>query len=197
MRTNTDSNMTPADVQKSDALEAAKLILRAIGEDAEREGLVRTPKRFSKAIHELCAGYQLTPAEAVGEGVFPGEGGGLVSVRDVEFYSLCEHHLLPFWGTASVAYYPGKKIIGLSKIPRLIDVFARRLQVQERLTSQIATSLMELVDARGVFVRVRGCHMCMMMRGVKKHASETVTEYSVKKDDLSSAEIDRAWKALE
>lgn len=197
MKVTTEDSMTAADQKIEDAIHAGELILRAIGENIEREGLQKTPVRFSNAIKELCSGYSLTPAEVVGEGIFPGEGGGLVSVKDIEFYSMCEHHLLPFWGKANVAYYPKNKIIGLSKIPRLVDVFSKRLQVQERLTSQVATSLMELIDARGVFVRVTGCHMCMMMRGVKKHASETITEHSIKGDDLTTEEIARAWKSIE
>ena len=176
---------------------AGELILKSVGEDIEREGLLRTPERFSKAIKEICSGYEITPKEAVGEGIFPGEGQGLVSVKDVEFYSMCEHHMLPFWGRVNVAYFPRKKIIGLSKIPRLVDVFARRLQVQERLTAQIATSLHELIDSRAVMVKVTGCHMCMMMRGVKKTGSETITEFSVGLDHLSEDEKNRLWKSID
>lgn len=176
---------------------AGELILKSVGEDINREGLLRTPERFSKAIKEICSGYKLTPLQAVGEGIFPGEGQGLVSVRDVEFFSMCEHHMLPFWGQVNVAYYPREKIIGLSKIPRLIEVFARRLQVQERLTAQIATSLHELIDARAVMVKISGCHMCMMMRGVNKTGSKTVTEFSVGLDHLSDDEKSRLWKSID
>lgn len=176
---------------------AGELILKSVGEDAQREGLLRTPERFSKAIKEICSGYHITPKEAVGEGIFPGEGQGLVSVKDIEFFSMCEHHMLPFWGHVNVAYFPRKNIIGLSKIPRLVEVYARRLQVQERLTAQIATSLHELIDARAVMVKVTGCHMCMMMRGVKKTGSETVTEFAVGLDLLSEDEKTRLWKSID
>jgi GTP cyclohydrolase I len=176
---------------------AGELILKAVGENPDREGLLNTPQRFSKAIHEVCSGYLLTPQDAVGDGIFPGEGQGLVSIRDIDFFSLCEHHMLPFWGTASVAYYPNDKIIGLSKIPRLVDVFAKRLQVQERLTDQIASSLMTLINARAVLVKVSGSHMCMMMRGVKKTGSETITESSKGLENLTSDEKIRLWKSID
>jgi GTP cyclohydrolase IA len=176
---------------------AGELILRSVGEDINREGLRRTPERFAKAIREVCSGYQLTPKEAVGEGVFPAEGKGLVSVRDVEFFSLCEHHMLPFWGTANVAYYPSEMIVGLSKIPRIVDVYAKRLQVQERLTNQIASGLYDLIKARAVLVKVTGCHMCMMMRGVKKTGSETITEAGLGLENLTSEEKARIYKAID
>lgn len=175
---------------------AGELILKAVGEDLKREGLLRTPYRFSKAMKEICSGYLMTPEDAVGEGIFPGEGSGLVSIRDIDFFSLCEHHMLPFWGQVSVAYYPSQKIVGLSKIPRLVDVFAKRLQVQERLTEQVASSLQQLINARAVVVRVSGSHMCMMMRGVKKSGSETITESSVGLENLSENEIQRIWKSV-
>ncbi len=183
--------------KKAPAVLAAELIIHAIGENGKRDGLQRTPQRFAKAIQELCSGYALTAEEAVGNGVFPAEGRGLVSVRKVEFHSLCEHHMLPFWGEASVAYYPAKKILGLSKIPRLVDVFSKRLQVQERLTNQIAEAISQVVQPRAVAVRVTGCHMCMMMRGVKKQKSDTITESSLGLENLSQGEIDRLWKSLD
>lgn len=176
--------------------QAAEIILQSIGEDTKREGLERTPKRFAKAYAEICSGYKLTAKEAVGEGIFQGEG-GLVSVRDVEFFSLCEHHMLPFWGQVSVAYHPRDKILGLSKIPRIVEVFAKRLQVQERLTKEIATGIFEVVDPKAVAVRIKGCHMCMMMRGVKKTGSETVTEYSIGLENLTSHESERLWKSID
>ncbi|MFZ4715293.1 MAG: GTP cyclohydrolase I FolE [Bacteriovoracaceae bacterium] len=188
-----DSLGAPIDAAKL----AGELILRSVGEDLKREGLLRTPQRFSKAIKEVCSGYMLTPADAVGEGIFPGEGKGLVSIRDIEFFSLCEHHMLPFWGTVSVAYFPNDKIVGLSKIPRLVDVFAKRLQVQERLTQQVADSLFQLINARAVLVKVTGSHMCMMMRGVKKNNSETVTEFSIGLDNLTNDEKARFWKSID
>jgi GTP cyclohydrolase I len=156
---------------------AASVILSASGENIDREGLQRTPERFERAIHELTEGYRLTLADAIGEGVFRAEGRGLVSVRGVEFYSLCEHHLLPFWGKTTVAYYPDEKILGLSKIPRMVDLFARRFQVQERLTRQIAEALRDSVKPRAVLVRVEARHLCMMMRGVEKQGSDTITEF--------------------
>lgn len=180
-----------------DGLEiAGNLILNSVGENPFREGLMKTPARFSKAMKELCSGYALTPADAVGEGVFASEG-GLVSVKDVEYFSLCEHHMLPFWGKASVAYYPSDKIVGLSKIPRLVQVFSKRLQVQERLTGQIAKGLQEVVQPRAIVVRVTGSHMCMMMRGVKSTGSVTVTEFSIGTENLTPQELERLWKSIE
>lgn len=176
---------------------AGELILKAVGEDLTREGLQKTPERFAKAIKEICSGYEITPEIAVGQGIFPSEGQGLVSVKDIEFYSMCEHHMLPFWGHVNVAYFPRNKIIGLSKIPRLVEVYARRLQVQERLTNQVADALYRLIDARAVFVKVSGCHMCMMMRGVKKSGSETITEYSLGLENLSSDEKNRLWNSID
>jgi GTP cyclohydrolase IA len=176
---------------------AGELILRSVGEDINREGLLRTPHRFAKAIKEICSGYTMTAADAVGEGVFEGEGNGLVSVRDIDFFSLCEHHMLPFWGKVQVAYYPSKKILGLSKIPRLVDVFSKRLQVQERLTREIAEALTEVIAPRAVIVRITGEHMCMMMRGVKKTGSATTTEFSLGLDNLYPEEKARLWKAVE
>ncbi len=176
---------------------AGELILKSVGENLNREGIQKTPQRFAKAIDEICSGYKMTALDAVGSGIFPSEGNGLVSVRDIEFYSLCEHHMLPFWGKANVAYYPTDKIVGLSKIPRLVDVFAKRLQVQERLNEQIATSLFHLVNARAVYVKITGSHMCMMMRGVKKQCSETITEFSVGLENLSEIERMRLFKSID
>jgi GTP cyclohydrolase IA len=176
---------------------AAELIIKTIGEDIDREGLLRTPQRFSKAIKEICSGYQSTAKDVVGEGVFSAEGKGLVSVKEVEYFSLCEHHMLPFWGRASVAYYPQDLIVGLSKIPRIVDVFSRRLQVQERLTREIAESLHELINARAVAVKLSGSHMCMMMRGVRKTGSDTTTEFAIGLDNLTEEERRRIWKAVE
>ncbi|MEN9722037.1 MAG: hypothetical protein RJB38_23 [Pseudomonadota bacterium] len=175
---------------------AASLILRSSGDDPGREGLERTPERFRKAMSHLLSGYGRTAREAVGEGIFTAEGRGLVSVRDVEFYSLCEHHLLPFWGKASVAYYPRKKILGLSKIPRLVDLFARRFQVQERLTEQLAEALVELIQPRAVVVRVQAGHLCMMMRGVEKQNSTTLTETTRGLEKLSALESQRLLEAV-
>jgi GTP cyclohydrolase I len=175
---------------------AATQILRATGENLSREGLRDTPQRFSRAISDLFSGYEGSVEGVVGSGVFPAEGPGLVSVRDVEFYSLCEHHLLPFWGKASVAYYPNRKILGLSKIPRIIDYFSRRVQVQERITEQVADAILEVVDPRAVAVRVTASHLCMMMRGVHKQGSETVTEATRRLDQILPFERDRLLGAL-
>ncbi len=151
-------------------------VLIQIGEDPGRDGLLRTPHRVAKALRTLTSGYTADLDEIVNGAVFPSEGyKEMVLVRDVEFYSLCEHHMLPFFGKISVAYLPGDKIIGLSKIPRLVDVFARRLQVQERLTVQVAEALQELLDPRGVAVIANGFHLCMAMRGVEKQGSATTT----------------------
>ena len=183
---------------KSDNLKlAGEFILRAVGEDLSREGIVKTPERFAKAMRELCSGYKMTASDAIGEGIFPAEGQGLVSVRDIEFFSMCEHHMLPFWGKMSVAYYPNKTILGLSKIPRIVDVFAKRLQVQERLTNEVCHSIYEIIGARAVGVKATACHMCMMMRGVKKTHSETSTEFFLGLDDLKQEERERLMKSID
>ena len=143
-------------------------LLRAVGEDPEREGLRDTPARMEKALRYLTSGYAQDPARIIGNAVFHENYDEMVVVRDIDFYSLCEHHLLPFYGKAHVAYVPDGQIVGLSKIPRLVDVFARRLQVQERMTQQIAQTLVEQLQPQGVAVVVEGFHMCMAMRGVEK-----------------------------
>lgn len=174
-----------------------QMMLNNIGEDPTREGLVRTPERFEKALAELTSGYKQDLNEVVGEGVFEAENAGLVSVREIEFFSLCEHHMLPFWGTVSIAYYPDQHILGLSKLARIVDVFAKRLQVQERLTREVTESVFNLVDARAVAVKVKAQHMCMMMRGVKKINSATITEFSVNLEKLNQDETTRLWKAID
>ena len=150
-------------------------IIRLLGEDVEREGLKKTPLRAAKALCDITSGYSLTPEQAVGDAFFKYDGQGMVIVRGIEFYSLCEHHLLPFFGHVNVGYVPGDKILGLSKLARIVDVYARRLQVQERLTSQIAHAVARLTDAEGVIVQVTAGHMCMKMRGVEKQDSMTTT----------------------
>jgi GTP cyclohydrolase I len=158
------------------ASEAAVLqLLRAIGEQPEREGLRNTPRRVARMYTELLSGYRANPEKIVNGALFNITYDEMVIVRDIEFYSLCEHHMLPFIGRAHVAYMPAGRVIGLSKIPRIVDVFARRLQVQERLTRQIADLLQELLEPRGVAVVVEGLHMCTMMRGVKKHDARLTT----------------------
>ena len=149
--------------------------LELLGEDPERDGLLRTPERVARSMSFLTAGYSQSPRDVIGEGVFEDAHKNMIMVRDIELYSMCEHHMLPFFGKAHVAYIPDGKIVGLSKIPRLVDVFARRLQVQERLTDQIAEALCEVLRPRGVGVVVEASHLCMMMRGVQKQNSKTIT----------------------
>lgn len=171
--------------------EIAQTLFHQIGEDPNREGLKRTPERFAKAMLELTEGYSMTGIEAIGEGIFESESTGPVSVRDIEFFSLCEHHVLPFWGKVSVAYLPGEKILGLSKIGRVVDVFAKRLQVQERLTAQIGECIRDSIKARAVIVTIEAQHMCMMMRGVGKVESFTKSEFLWSEEGLSQIELDR------
>jgi GTP cyclohydrolase I len=150
-------------------------ILSALGEDPRREGLVKTPERVEKSLRFLTQGYWMTVEEVVGDAVFEESHQSMIMVRDIEVYSLCEHHLLPFFGRAHVAYIPNGKILGLSKVARIVDVFARRLQVQERLTDQIADAVMEVLQPTGVGVVLTAAHFCMMMRGVEKQNSRAVT----------------------
>jgi GTP cyclohydrolase I len=150
-------------------------MLEFLGEDPDREGLLRTPQRVANALTWLTRGYETDVKEVVGSAVFEEAHENMVMVRDIELYSLCEHHLLPFFGKAHVAYIPDGKIVGLSKIPRIVEVFARRLQVQERLTEQIAHAVEEVLEPRGVGVVIEAYHLCMMMRGVEKQNSKTIT----------------------
>ena len=152
-----------------------KNILTALGEDHSRTGLRRTPERMETALRWLTRGYELSVADVVGDGVFKEEHEEMILVRDIEIYSLCEHHLLPFYGRAHVAYIPDGRLIGLSKLPRIVEVFARRLQIQERLTDQVADAIMEVLAPQGVGVVIEAAHLCMMMRGVEKQNSRTVT----------------------
>jgi GTP cyclohydrolase I len=159
-----------------DALEKAiASILTAVGEDPDRDGLKRTPVRVARMYEELLAGYRIDPVAMVNDAIFEVAYDQMVIVRDIEFYSLCEHHMLPFIGRAHVAYVPDGKVIGLSKIPRVVDMFAKRLQVQERLTSQVADFLNELLHPKGVAVVVEALHLCSMMRGVKKTDARMTT----------------------
>jgi GTP cyclohydrolase I len=155
--------------------ELVRQLLVHIHEDPDREGLQRTPDRVAQSLEELTRGYHQTVEEVVGGGVFHEDCSEMVLVKDVEFYSLCEHHLLPFYGRVHVAYIPEGKIIGLSKVPRIVDVFARRLQVQERMTQQIAQALQEVLQPKGVGVVAHAYHLCMMMRGVEKQNSAAMT----------------------
>jgi GTP cyclohydrolase I len=149
--------------------------LELIGEDPTREGLLKTPERVAKSMRFLTQGYASSAEEVVGKGIFKEEHDNMIMVRDIELYSLCEHHMLPFFGKAHVAYIPNGKIVGLSKIPRIVDVYARRLQVQERLTEQIAEGLCSVLNPSGVGVVIEAYHLCMMMRGVQKQNSKTIT----------------------
>jgi GTP cyclohydrolase IA len=150
-------------------------ILAALGEDPGREGLLKTPERVESSLRWLTQGYRLSVADAVGDAVFAETHQSMIMVRDIELYSMCEHHLLPFFGRAHVAYIPDGKILGLSKVARIVDVFARRLQVQERLTDQVADAVMDVLQPTGVGVVIEAAHFCMMMRGVEKQNSRTVT----------------------
>jgi GTP cyclohydrolase I len=150
-------------------------ILEAIGEDPGREGLQKTPERVETSLHWLTRGYEMSVADVVGDAVYQEAHEAMILVRDIELYSLCEHHLLPFFGRVHVAYIPDGRVIGLSKLPRIVEVFARRLQVQERLTDQIADAVMDVLDPQGVGVVIEAAHLCMMMRGVEKQNSRTVT----------------------
>jgi GTP cyclohydrolase I len=150
-------------------------LLAALGEDPGREGLAKTPERVESSLRFLTQGYHLSVDEVIGDAVFEETHQSMIMVRDIELYSLCEHHLLPFFGRAHVAYIPNGKILGLSKVARIVDVFARRLQVQERLTDEIADAIMDVLQPAGVGVVIEAAHFCMMMRGVEKQNSRTVT----------------------
>jgi GTP cyclohydrolase I len=149
--------------------------LELVGEDPGREGLLRTPERVARAMAFLTRGYGQDVRDVVGEGVFAEEHEHMVMVRDIELYSMCEHHMLPFFGKAHIAYIPNGRIVGLSKLPRIVDMFARRLQVQERLTGEIAEAIQDVLAPHGVGVVIEAVHLCMMMRGVEKQSSRTIT----------------------
>ena len=169
---------TAAHVHIDGASELADLVhrqLKLLGEDPSREGLLSTPERVAKSLSWLTRGYREDVHEVVNDALFEEQHESMVLVRDIELYSLCEHHMLPFFGKAHVAYIPNGRILGLSKVPRVVDVFARRLQVQERLSDQIADALMEVLEPQGVGVVIEAQHLCMMMRGVEKQNSTTVT----------------------
>ena len=154
---------------------AVRHILTAIGEDPEREGLKATPERVQRMYIELCAGYQMDLEKVVNGAVFNEDCASMVLVRNISFYSLCEHHMLPFYGKIHVAYFPDGKIIGLSKIPRIVEMYARRLQVQERLTEQVCGAVEEILHPKGIAVYTEGIHMCSVMRGVRKESAELIT----------------------
>lgn len=187
-----------AKLKQRECLESAgHFLLKAGKVNPQAPGLLRTPERYAKAMSYLVSGYEQTPKFVVGEGVFPAESAGLVAVKDIEFYSLCEHHLLPFWGKVSVAYYPNDKIVGLSKIPRIVDVYARRFQVQERLTEEVALGLWQLINPRAVVVKASAQHFCMMMRGVQKQMSSTTTETHKGFENLGELERNRLLSAVD
>jgi GTP cyclohydrolase I len=164
-----------SDESRPSIANAMRKILESIGEDPNRDGLRRTPERFEKAFRFLTSGYQQDPEKLLNGAMFTVSYDQMVLVKDIEFYSLCEHHLLPFFGKCHVAYIPDKKVVGLSKIPRLVNMFARRLQIQERLTNQIANAIQQKIAPLGVGVVIEGRHLCMVMRGVEKENSHTVT----------------------
>ena len=166
----------PASKEKPESVaDLVRRILQLIGEDPDRDGLRQTPHRFEKALRFLTSGYQQDPEKLLNGAMFSVCYDQMVLVKDIEIYSLCEHHMLPFFGKCHVAYIPDKKVVGLSKIPRLVNMFARRLQIQERLTNQIATAIQQNIAPLGVGVVVEARHLCMVMRGVEKQNSQTVT----------------------
>jgi len=175
-----DDDLTEQEI-KSTGLDAAAIeqavshILVAVGENPGREGLLNTPRRVARMYNELLGGYHVDPRKVINGALFEVKYDEMVLVRDIEFYSLCEHHMLPFMGRVHVAYIPDGKVLGLSKIPRIVDVYARRLQVQERMTRQIADFLRDLLKPQGVAVVVEAMHLCSMMRGVKKHDARMTT----------------------
>ena len=170
-----NSNHQQATARKKAIEKAVRTILKNIGEDPNRQGLQRTPERIARMYDEFTAGYHVDPAELINDALFEVDYREMVLVKDIDFYSLCEHHLLPFFGKAHVAYIPTDKVIGLSKIPRIVEMFARRLQVQERMTQQIADFIDQVLQPYGVAVVVEAAHMCSMMRGVQKANATMVT----------------------
>jgi GTP cyclohydrolase I len=168
-----DTISTNVDIDKAEGLVLE--LIKALGEDSEREGLKHTPRRVARMYTELLCGYNMDPQRIINGALFNINYDEMVLVRDIEFYSLCEHHVLPFLGRAHVAYIPAGKVIGLSKIPRIVDMYARRLQVQERMTRQIADFLQTTLKPQGVAVVVEAVHLCSMMRGVKKHDARMTT----------------------
>lgn len=171
----TSATLDSAALETTSTQDLYRELLRRMGEDPERDGLLRTPERMEKAMAFLTKGYTMDVTHVLHDALFDVDYDEMVIVKDIEFFSQCEHHLLPFFGKAHIAYVPNGKVIGLSKIPRLVDVFSRRLQVQERLTTQVSEAIQEAINPQGVAVIVEAQHLCMMMRGVEKQHSSTVT----------------------
>lgn len=169
------SEMDYKAIDKKKIVDAVSKILSAIGEDPQREGLVRTPHRVANSYEEILGGYTMDPVKLINGALFTVDYDEMVVVKDIEFFSLCEHHLLPFFGRVHVAYLPRNKVLGLSKIPRIVDMFAHRLQVQERMTQQIAHFMQDTINPLGVGVVVEAQHLCMMMRGIKKEQASMTT----------------------
>ena len=165
----------PASGRQAELTQIVRMLLTQLGEDPERDGLARTPQRTARALAELTSGYQMDASAILNGALFDVAYDEMVIVKDIEMFSLCEHHLLPFFGKVHVAYLPNRKVIGLSKVARLIEMYARRLQIQERLTNQIAQTIQEAIDPKGVGVVVEAKHLCMIMRGVEKQHSSAVT----------------------
>jgi GTP cyclohydrolase I len=171
----TNVDMADSGIDSESIRQAILTLLIAFGENPKREGLSRTPERVTRMYAELLSGYHADPAKIVNDALFDVKYDEMVIVRDIEFYSLCEHHMLPFMGRVHAAYIPNGKVLGLSKIPRIVDMFSRRLQVQERMTRQIADFIRDTLHPQGVAVVVEGLHLCLMMRGVKKHNARMTT----------------------
>jgi GTP cyclohydrolase I len=180
----------PAAEPETEFQALVRRMLGELGEDPQRNGLLKTPERVEKSLRWLTRGYGLSVHDAIGDAVFEEDHHNMVLVKDIEMYSMCEHHMLPFFGKVHVAYIPNGRIVGLSKLPRVVEIFARRLQVQERLTEQVAHALMEVLEPQGVGVVIEAAHLCMMMRGVEKQNSKTVTSAmkGVFLDDLGTRE---------
>jgi len=167
--------MTSADLSGVDFEDLVAEVIRRLGDDPDREGMMKTPERVAQSMAFLTKGYAETPEGVLGDALFQEDHQSMVLVKDIELYSLCEHHMLPFFGKAHVAYIPNGKIMGLSKVARLVEVFARRFQVQERLTEQVAQAIWDTTQPQGVAVVIEAHHLCMMMRGVEKQNSKTIT----------------------